>query len=178
MPKRKAIILRKILGIVLMFTVLGISPGIFDAAQAYASPPPPMTANEAKTAEADNPFQIEINPEKQMEAAKEAIADAEKKDAVLAAAAAKKKMSTFEDVCWLVARSLLPTVAVMAFSAAVACPLAWLVVGSILIGSATAGIITFGYEMRKNSFREEGQKQSMDKILRTVSIMRMRFALL
>ena len=171
MPKRKAIILKKILGIVLMFTVLGISPGIFDAAQAYASPPPPMTANEAKTAESDNPFQIEINPEKQTEVVKEAVEDTEQKEAVLKAAEEKKKMSTFEDVCWLVARSLLPTVAVMAFSAAVACPLAWLVVGSILIGSATAGIITFGYEMRKNSFREEGQKQSMDKILRTVSIM-------
>ncbi|EKD82317.1 MAG: hypothetical protein ACD_39C01365G0001, partial [uncultured bacterium] len=58
----------------------------------------------------------------------------------------------------------------MAFSAAVVCPLAWIVVGAVVVGAATSGIMTFAYETRKNSFRSESEKKSMDKIWREVSI--------
>ncbi len=75
---------------------------------------------------------------------------------------------------WSTARSigkaLLPTLAVMGFAAALALPAGWVVLGAVLIGAATSGVVNYAYEQRMNQFRPKGEKKSRDKILRDVSI--------
>ena len=163
--------LRKILGVILVIAILGICPGINEIFKTHINTVFAVS-NKLQTSanqSGDNPFSVELRSNSSNSTVKQVYKEKE----ILAnkTVSTKKKMSAFENISWLVARSLLPTVAVMAFSAAIACPLAWVIIGSIIVGAATAGVVTFGYEMRKNHFRAKGKKQGMDKILRQVSIM-------
>jgi hypothetical protein len=138
--------------------MVGISPGIINTYSLKASPfvekkieiSPQETVK--SVGKAEEGVQEKVLTEKELEAEKE------------------KAMSSAEEIAWLIGKTFLPTLAVMAFSAAVACPLAWVVVGSVLVGAATAGLVTYGYEKRKNSFRNPENKKSMDKIMRDVTI--------
>ncbi|MBF0407666.1 MAG: hypothetical protein HQM10_09950 [Candidatus Riflebacteria bacterium] len=82
----------------------------------------------------------------------------------------QKQMSKIEQIAWNFAKGLLPTLAVMAFSAAVALPLAWVVVGAVLVGAASSAVLTTLYENRMNQFRSGKDKKGADKILRDVTI--------
>jgi hypothetical protein len=179
--KRKA--LKKILGSLLVLVLIGTSPGVFEGIKAFAEPPVANTVNQEIIATAselinneqtaDNPFavnsDVKIDKDAQPVVATETEAVKTTK-AEIDEAAKKKEMGRIEKVAWTIGKALLPTLAVMTFCAAVACPLAWVVVGSVLIGAATAGITTFAYEKRMNQFREEGKKKSTDKILRAVTV--------
>ena len=163
----------RVIGLILMFTVLGASPGIFDAISlnaAYASTAgantAPFTENKVKL-NAANPMAVATPNDG---AQKDVIEQKIEVDDSKLAEEKKKQMSKAEEIAWAIGKALLPTLAVMAFSAAVVCPLAWIVVGAVVVGAATAGIMTFAYETRKNSFRSEAEKKPMDKIWREVSI--------
>ncbi|PKL50099.1 MAG: hypothetical protein CVV42_03675 [Candidatus Riflebacteria bacterium HGW-Riflebacteria-2] len=166
----------RVIGLILMLAMLGTSPGIFDAISFNA-------VHAATTTSADAPFNesdITIDPDNPLAVAtsnagaqKTVIElDQEKVDQLTAEEEAEKKkqMSKFEEIAWSIGKALLPTIAVMAFSAAAVCPLAWIVIGAVAIGAATSGVLTFAYETRKNKFRSESEKKSQDKIWREVSI--------
>ena len=178
--KRKT--LRKILGSLLVLILIGTSPGVFDGIKLFAEPPVNNSQNQEVVAtaselinsgqSANNPFSVNVDI--QIDNAAQATVATEteivKTEVEKEEAVKKKEISRIEKIAWTIGKALLPTLAVMTFCAAVACPLAWVVVGSVLIGAATAGITTFAYEKRMNQFREEGQKKSTDKILRAVTI--------
>ncbi|OGK11409.1 MAG: hypothetical protein A2W80_05795 [Candidatus Riflebacteria bacterium GWC2_50_8] len=166
----------RIIGLVLMLTILGTSPGIFDTinlnavhAATTSAATTPFSENKVDL-DAANPLAVSTSDSGAQKTA--IVADQSKIDELKAAEEAEKKkqMSKIEEIAWSVGKALLPTLAVMAFSAAVVCPLAWIVVGAVVVGAATSGIMTFAYETRKNSFRSESEKKSMDKIWREVSI--------
>ena len=166
----------RVVGIILMLAILGASPGIFDAISLNAVHAQTATSGSAPFAEND----VEFDPANPMAvstsnagAQKTAVElDQQKIDQLTAEEEAEKQkqMSKFEEIAWSIGKALLPTLAVMAFSAAVVCPLAWVVVGAVAIGATTSGILTFAYENRKNQFRSESEKKSQDKIWREVSI--------
>lgn len=156
----------RMLSIFLMLSVLGVSPGIFDAialsrSAAFAAPFNESSVNIDK----NSPMAVSTPSE----AATINVA-ADETDDKITEEIKKKEMSKAEEIAWSIGKALLPTLAVMAFSAAVVCPLAWVVVGAVVVGATAAGAVTLGYEMRKNSFRDEDKKKSMDKIMREVSI--------
>jgi hypothetical protein len=136
--------------------MIGISPEMINTYSLKANPFTEKKIGLQKTVEAvvnlKEGVQKKLFPEKELEAEKE------------------KAMSQAEEIAWLVGKIFLPTLAVMAFSAAVVCPLAWVVAGSVLVGATAAGLVSFGYEQRKNSFKDPENKKSMDKIMRDVSI--------
>lgn len=80
----------------------------------------------------------------------------------------KKQMSLVEQVAWGVARSIIPTAAVLVLASLVAMPLSMLVVGSIAIGAVTSAALTYFYERRMNTFREK--KKTNMEILRDVTV--------
>lgn len=166
----------RIVGLILMLVILGTSPGIFDAINLHAvhaatapAAAAPFNENEVKL-DADDPLAVSTSNAGAQKTVIEL--DSEKVDQLNAEEEAEKKkqMSKFEEIAWSIGKALLPTLAVMAFSAAAVCPLAWVVVGAVAIGAATSGILTFAYENRKNQFRSESEKKSQDKIWREVSI--------
>jgi hypothetical protein len=154
----------RLLSLLLMFTVTGISPGIFDAMTARPVYAAPFTENSIEI-DKNSPMAVSTPSDS---AVKEFVAD--KADDKINDEIVKREMSKAEEIAWSIGKALLPTLAVMAFSAAVVCPLSWVVIGAVLVGATAAGAMTLGYELRKNSFRSEGEKKTMDKILREVSI--------
>ncbi|OQA80352.1 MAG: hypothetical protein BWY32_01082 [bacterium ADurb.Bin243] len=79
-----------------------------------------------------------------------------------------KKMSLLEKVAWGLAKSIIPTAAVLAFASLAALPITGLIIGAIAIGAVTSGSITYLFEKRSNTFREK--KKSSMEILRDVSV--------
>lgn len=169
-------LVHRVIGLILMLAILGASPGIFDAINLNAVQAAPASSTSAPFNESDvdidasNPMAVSTSDGVAQKALDEL--DQAKIDEIKAAEEAEKKkqMSKFEEIAWSIGKALLPTLAVMAFSAAVVCPLAWVVVGAVAVGAATSGILTFAYESRKNQFRSEDEKKSADKIWREVSI--------
>lgn len=157
----------RFLSLFLMLAILGVSPGIFDAINARpllarsASAAAPFAESKVKI-DKNNPMAVDTDSSSSVKAV---VSDDKIDDAVV-----KKEMSKAEEIAWSIGKALLPTLAVMAFSAAVICPLAWVVIGAVLVGATAAGAMTLGYELRKNSFRTVGEKKGMDKIMRDVSI--------
>lgn len=164
--------LRRLFHLVLILAFLGACPGISDGIQLWAQSSQNESAQgnsvpqQSVSAANDDPFAV--NTSTSQEQAFVQVASTTELPEV--EAAKKKEMGRVEKLAWTIGKALLPTLAVMAFGAAVVCPLAWIIVGSVIIGAATAGITTFAYENRMNQFREEGKKKSKDKILRDVSI--------
>ncbi|NCB37845.1 MAG: hypothetical protein EOM80_03670 [Erysipelotrichia bacterium] len=163
-------IFQRLTGLVLIISMLGFSPGFWGAmSAAQAATAKPFVESKINI-DKDNPMAV-ASPSGSAIKAVPHEADAGADAAASAAeAAAKREMSKVEEIAWSIGKALLPTLAVMAFSAAVVCPLAWVVVGAVAIGAVSSAAITFAYEQRKNSFRSEDEKKSMDKILREVSI--------
>ncbi|GAB4272009.1 MAG: hypothetical protein Kow0029_10230 [Candidatus Rifleibacteriota bacterium] len=178
--------LKKIFLVFIIFSFLSSCPGISDGLRLWAQEASVQSNNTevvndgddvaaiatgsdslASLAGADDPFAVSTDAS-QNEAVVQAACETVQKTVV--EDSVKKEMSRAEQLAWTIGKALLPTLAVMAFGAAVVCPLAWVVVGSVIIGAATAGITTFAYESRLNQFRDEGKKKSKDKILRDVSI--------
>ncbi len=155
-----------ILSLILILGVLGISPGIGDAVRVYAEPAASVPFTEQKVnIDADVPS-VALSSSDSATSQNTAVeSKSSENDEVK-----KREMSRFEQMAWTIGKALLPTLAVMAFSAAVVLPIGWIVAGSILIGAATAGITTFAYENRVNSFRDPDQKKEMSKIWRDVTI--------
>ncbi|MGM0598569.1 MAG: hypothetical protein ACQETH_02015 [Candidatus Rifleibacteriota bacterium] len=168
--------LSKVLAVVLVFSFLASCPGINESIAIYAQEATSTAAQDPaagqRNTDAANPFsvdaQVEIDQSSvdQEKAETEAVSQA--REAV--SEPEKKEMGRIEKLAWTIGKALLPTIAVMAFGAAVVCPLAWVVVGSVFIGAATAGITSFAYERRMNQFREEGKKKTSDKVWRDVTI--------
>ncbi|HBC76855.1 MAG: hypothetical protein A2008_09475 [Candidatus Wallbacteria bacterium GWC2_49_35] len=79
-----------------------------------------------------------------------------------------KNMSLLEKIAWGLAKSIIPTAAVLAFASIAALPMAGLIIGAIVIGAVTSGSITYLFEKRSNKFRDK-KKTSME-ILRDVSV--------
>ncbi|MDD3145659.1 MAG: hypothetical protein PHD82_00035 [Candidatus Riflebacteria bacterium] len=160
---QKKHLFHRFLGLLLIFVMLGVSPGIFEAiSPLQAATSTPFT--EAKVEiDKDNPMAVTAAPGQSASATATIASDVD--DAVK-----KKEMSKAEEIAWSIGKALLPTLAVMAFSAAVVCPLAWVVIGAVAVGATAAGAMTLAYELRKNSFRGQDEKKGMDKILREVSI--------
>lgn len=160
----------RVMSLFLVLSILGVSPGIFDAINAR-----PLFAAAQNTAAPFSENKVDLGKSSPMavdtpadSAVKAAVAD--ENDDKISDAVVKREMSKAEEIAWAIGKALLPTLAVMAFSAAVVCPLSWIVVGAVLVGATAAGAMTLGYELRKNSFRSESEKKGMDKILREVSI--------
>jgi len=156
----------RILGLLLIAALIGVSPGIFENLsinRLQAATATPFTENKVAI-DKDNPMAVS-SATGEAASATAVISENEVDDAVK-----KKEMSKAEEIAWSIGKALLPTLAVMAFSAAVVCPLAWVVVGAVAVGATAAAAMTLAYELRKNSFRDEGSKKGMDKILREVSI--------
>lgn len=155
----------RVLGLVLMLALIGGSPGIFEnlSQPAYGQ----------NTPFTDGPLNVEVSTQESIGTDSVRISldtvEAPQQDDQVEAAA-KKEMHKAEEIAWSIARALLPTLGVMALSAAVVMPLAWVVVGAVVVGAATAGILSFAYEQRKNSFRSEEDKKPLDRIMRDVTI--------
>jgi hypothetical protein len=79
-----------------------------------------------------------------------------------------KKMSLLEKVAWGLARSIIPTAAVLAFASIAAFPIVGLLAGAMVIGAVTSGSLTYLFEKRSNKFRDK-KKTSME-ILRDVTV--------
>lgn len=82
----------------------------------------------------------------------------------------QKEMSRFEKIFWGVAKAVVPTLAVIAFAATVACPVTWLVVGSIAIGALAGGGMSLLGDARENMFRSDENKKSTMEMVRDASI--------
>ncbi|HNX76581.1 MAG TPA: hypothetical protein PLM07_19505 [Candidatus Rifleibacterium sp.] len=159
---QKKYLFHRIVGLLLIAVMLGVSPGIFEAISPVQAAGTPFT--EAKVAiDKDNPLAVSSATGTSASASATIAADSDD-------SFKKKEMSKAEEIAWSIGKALLPTLAVMAFSAAVVCPLAWVVIGAVVVGATAAGALTMAYELRKNSFRNPGEKKAMDKILREVSI--------
>jgi ribosomal protein L24E len=81
-----------------------------------------------------------------------------------------KDMSKLEKVLWSIGKAVVPTLAVIAFAATVACPVTWLVVGAIAVGAVAGGGMSFLADMRANNFKEEGSKKATMDMVRDASI--------
>ncbi len=79
-----------------------------------------------------------------------------------------KKMSLLEKVAWGLAKSIIPTAAVLAFASIAALPIVGLIAGAMVIGAVTSGSLTYLFEKRSNKFRDK--KKSSMEILRDVSV--------
>ncbi len=79
-----------------------------------------------------------------------------------------KKMSLLEKVAWGLAKSIIPTAAVLAFASLAAFPIVGLIAGAMAIGAITSGSLTYLFEKRSNKFRDK-KKTSME-ILRDVTV--------
>lgn len=166
--------LHRLLGLLLIAALIGVSPGIFDNIAYNALPVATVHADQsAKTI-----FSVQTNQqataEDKTESGTAQISEtAIEKDLEASKAEEEKiakEMSKLEEIAWSVGKALLPTLAVMALSAALVCPLGWVVVGAVLAGAATSAIITYAYEKRKNSFRTAENKKPDSEILKEVSI--------
>lgn len=153
-------LLRRLTALFLVLSLIGAAPGTSELFAAKAQTP--FSESQIKI-DQESPLAVSTE-EKAAAAAEEAVTEKELEETK------KKEMSKAEEIAWTIGKALLPTLAVMAFSAAVVCPLAWVVVGAVAVGATAAGAMTLGYELRKNSFRSEGEKKSMDKIWRDVTI--------
>lgn len=153
-------LLRKLTALFLVLAMLGAAPGVNEVFAAAA--PSPFVEQEVKI-DQESPLAVTAD-EKASAAAESVVTDKELEETK------KREMSRAEEIAWTIGKALLPTLAVMAFSAAVVCPLAWVVVGAVAVSALTAGAMTLAYESRKNSFRSESEKKSMDKIWRDVTI--------
>ncbi len=164
---QKKLLIHRILGLLLIAAMLGVSPGIFETiSPVHAAANTPFTETKVEF-DKDNPMAVTSAPGESIATAPVLITtESDEVDE----AVKKKEMSKAEEIAWSIGKALLPTLAVMAFSAAVVCPLAWVVIGAVAVGATAAGAMTLAYELRKNSFRDEGQKKAMDKIMREVSI--------
>ncbi len=164
---QKKLLIHRILGLLLIAAMLGVSPGIFETiSPVHAAANTPFTETKVEF-DKDNPMAVTSAPGESVATAPVLITtESDEVDE----AVKKKEMSKAEEIAWSIGKALLPTLAVMAFSAAVVCPLAWVVIGAVAVGATAAGAMTLAYELRKNSFRDEGQKKAMDKIMREVSI--------
>lgn len=164
---QKKLLIHRILGLLLIAAMLGVSPGIFETiSPVHAAANTPFTETKVEF-DKDNPMAVISAPGESV-ATTPVLITAESDE--VEEAVKKKEMSKAEEIAWSIGKALLPTLAVMAFSAAVVCPLAWVVIGAVAVGATAAGAMTLAYELRKNSFRDEGQKKAMDKIMREVSI--------
>lgn len=164
---QKKLLIHRILGLLLIAAMLGVSPGIFETiSPVHAADNTPFTETKVEF-DKDNPMAVISAPGESV-ATTPVLITAESDE--VEEAVKKKEMSKAEEIAWSIGKALLPTLAVMAFSAAVVCPLAWVVIGAVAVGATAAGAMTLAYELRKNSFRDEGQKKAMDKIMREVSI--------
>ena len=149
--------LHRLLGLLLIAALIGVSPGIFDNIAYNALPVATVHADQS----AKSIFSVQTNQqataEDKTESGTAQISEtAIEKDLEASKAEEEKiakEMSKLEEIAWSVGKALLPTLAVMALSAALVCPLGWVVVGAVLAGAATSAIITYAYEKRKNSFR-------------------------
>ena len=157
-------LLRKLTALLLIFALLGAAPGTSEIFAANAQTP--FTEQKVKI-DGDNPLAVSTDSESKADAE---IASSDKELEKELAETKKREMSRAEEIAWNVAKALIPTLAVMSFSAAVVCPLAWVVIGAVAVGATAAGLMTLAYELRKNSFRSEEEKKEMDKIWRDVTI--------
>lgn len=158
---------RKLTGLFLILALLGAAPGTSELFSASAQTAAPFAENKEINLEPESPMAVSTQPGA---AAEQAVTDAKLETNRELEEIKKKEMSKAEEIAWTIGKALLPTLAVMAFSAAVVCPLAWVVVGAVAVGATAAGAMTLAYELRKNSFRSEDEKKGMDKIWRDVTI--------
>jgi hypothetical protein len=158
----KRSLFRKLTGLFLILALIGTAPGTTELFKVSAQTTSPFAEQKLKL-DKDNPLAVTSDMAVNSVAEK-AVTDKELEEVK------KREMSKAEELAWMVGKALLPTLAVMAFSAAVVCPLAWVVVGAVVVGASAAGLMTLGYELRKNSFRSEDEKKAMDKIWRDVTI--------
>lgn len=175
MTKRinKKYIIHRFISLFLIIALLGVSPGIFDNLAITAIPISKAQASSNTTSifdvESDVKSESTVaskgeteSQQEELSASDEAIAEEE--------AQIKKEMSKIEEIAWSIGKAMLPTLAVMALSAALVCPIGWVIVGAVLAGAATSAIVTYAYEKRKNSFRAEGSKKPDAEIWKEVSI--------
>lgn len=175
MTKRinKKYIIHRFISLFLIVALLGISPGIFDNLAISVAPI-------SKASAATNPTTIFDVSTEMTSGESTVISEADEGEYLLEAssddeveaveeAKVKKEMSKIEELAWSIGKAMLPTLAVMALSAALVCPIGWIVVGSVLAGAATSAIVTYAYEKRKNSFREDNKKPDAE-IWKEVSI--------
>lgn len=157
----RSTVFRKIAGLFLILALIGAAPGTSELFRVSAETAVPFSDKKVKISK-DNSLILETDSKA---LASEKVETSKELEEVR-----KREMSRAEEIAWTIGKALLPTLAVMAFSAAVVCPLSWVVVGAVLVGATAAGIMTLGYELRKNSFRSEGEKKGMDKIMRDVTV--------
>ncbi|PKK89818.1 MAG: hypothetical protein CVV64_12400 [Candidatus Wallbacteria bacterium HGW-Wallbacteria-1] len=81
-----------------------------------------------------------------------------------------KEMSKLEKILWSIGKAVVPTIAVIAFAATVACPVTWLVVGTIAIGALAGGGMSLLADWRANHFKEDGKKKASVDMFRDASI--------
>ncbi len=178
MTKRinKAFIARRLLSLFLIVALLGISPGIYDnlafsivpVAKAEAKP---LGIFDVQTTD-DGATSTAMSEEEDEESQQiiRAVEESDEELVPITTEEAKKEMSKIEELAWSIGKAMLPTLAVMALSAALVCPVGWIVAGAVLAGAATSAVVTYAYEKRKNTFREEGSKKPDAEIWKNVSI--------
>lgn len=152
----------------LILSIIGVSPGVVEFFN--TSPSAVYASQPFSEKEISLPDETKVELKEAASATQQILAESDATFVLMPDEIEKKEMHAAEEVAWSVARALLPTLAVMAFSAAAVLPLGWVVVGSVLVGAATAGVLSFIYEQRKNHFRDEDSKKSMDRIMRDVTI--------
>ncbi|MEW6710538.1 MAG: hypothetical protein AB1403_12005, partial [Candidatus Riflebacteria bacterium] len=157
----RKMLISRFISLFLILALIGVAPGTSELFKASAQTP--FTTDKVKISQ-ESPVAVDTGAKDQKQADRFVATDKELEQIK------KKEMSKAEEIAWTIGKALLPTLAVMAFSAAVVCPLAWVVVGAVAVGAGTAGLMTLAYEMRKNSFRSEKEKKTMDKIWREVTI--------
>jgi len=157
----RKILINRFISLFLILALIGVTPGTSGPFKAGAQTP--FTTDKV-TISQESPVAVDTVAKDQKQADSFVVTDKELEQIK------KKEMRKAEEIAWTIGKALLPTLAVMTFSAAVVCPLAWVVVGAVVVGAGTAGLMTLAYEMRKNSFRSEKEKKTMDKIWREVTI--------
>lgn len=160
------VLLRRFAAIILIFAVIGAAPGTSELFRSSLYAATPFTENDVEV-DTDNPLAVSTSVESTVET--EEVSEAEEVYENVEEAQ-KREMSRFEQLAWTIGKAFIPTLAVMAFSAAVVCPLAWIVVGSVAVGATAAGLTTLAYEHRKNSFLPDEEKATKDKIWKNVTI--------
>lgn len=81
-----------------------------------------------------------------------------------------EQMSKLEKVLWGIGKAVIPTLAVIAFAATVACPVTWLVVGAIAVGAIAGGGMSYLADLRANNFKEDAKKKTSIDMVRDASI--------
>lgn len=171
--------MHKFVSLIVVLTMIGTSPGIFDAlnSKVYAHNPfaeaeirlPQQQQSELEDFEDESQYG-EVSDDYAFEDEYDLEDESGLEDEEDIEDQVDREMSRAEQIAWQVGRALLPTLAVMAFSACVVLPLGWVVLGAIVVSAATAAVLSFAFEKRMNHFRDKDMQRPMDQIMREVTI--------